>query len=433
MIIGISSGIPAQLSDLAPVPATMEAGLIFGAVLAGKINGSESATSKQEERTVFLEPTDTKERPDPEVTEGICMNFFPFRFFAEENDRTADQYVPAAENGAQRGTWLVSVAEKQQLLTDKVGQPFLPVHQLESAGAFEAGAHPGQSVLTDAAIASEKPMDGWMVSPINMGTGESRETANQSLLAGMDQKQVDHTFAGPTITAERESTNSMQLSPELLAADRLKESATLPQMQGHAVPQLSATSADAAESHDPRKGSEEAPTPIQSDLHSNQTPLIRQYEPANGLVHKPSKVTVAHMEAVQRTVEMQIEKTPMLGTTIVKIRLNPDNIGDIHVQVVKDKDSISAILQVGDAETKSLLDEQLPLLMEPFKHSGAAAPIKLTVVADPSLSFSFSEGTDSGSRKTDRQESRKKESKEKAETKDKPTVKLPANGLSLLA
>jgi flagellar hook-length control protein FliK len=145
------------------------------------------------------------------------------------------------------------------------------------------------------------------------------------------------------------------------------------------------------------------------------------------LGHKSSKVTASHIEDIQKTIEMQIEKTPVLGTTVVKILLTPDNIGDIHVQLIKKKDSITAVLQVQDAETKGLLEDQLPLLMEPFKHSVSQGQLTLTVVADPSLAFSFSEGADPGQRKMERQESRKRTAKEKTETKqksnDEPVIK----------
>ena len=144
-------------------------------------------------------------------------------------------------------------------------------------------------------------------------------------------------------------------------------------------------------------------------------------------------MTASHIEDIQKTIEMQIEKTPVLGNTVVKILLTPDNIGDIHVQLIKTKDSITAVLHVQDAETKGLLEDQLPLLMEPFKHSVSESPLSLTVVADPSLAFSFSEGADPGQRKMERQESRKRTAKEKTETKQKPMTKQSSRGLSLLA
>ena len=161
--------------------------------------------------------------------------------------------------------------------------------------------------------------------------------------------------------------------------------------------------------------------------------VIRELAAETVFGHKPSKVTASHIEDIQKTIEMQIEKTPVLGTTIVKILLTPDNIGDIHVQLIKTKDSITAVLHVQDAETKGLLEDQLPLLMEPFKHSVSESPLTLTVVADPSLAFSFSEGADPGHRKMERQESRKRTSKEKTETKKNPTTKQSSRGLSVLA
>ena len=103
------------------------------------------------------------------------------------------------------------------------------------------------------------------------------------------------------------------------------------------------------------------------------------------------------------------------------------------MQLIKTKDSITAVLQVQDVETKGLLEEQLPLLMEPFKHSASQGPITLTVVADPTLAFSFSEGADPGQRKSERQESRKRTAKEKTETKEQPMTKQSSRGLSLLA
>jgi flagellar hook-length control protein FliK len=170
-----------------------------------------------------------------------------------------------------------------------------------------------------------------------------------------------------------------------------------------------------------------------SKAQFNQGPFISKLNTSNGFGHKPLKITASHIEDIQKAIELQIEKTTDLGSTVVKIRLTPDNIGDIHVQLIKTEDSITAILHVQNAETKGLLEEQLPMLMEPFKQNVSEGPLTLTVVADSNLAFSFSEGADSDNRKSERQEARKRTTKEKTETKDQPKMNQSISGLSLLA
>ena len=248
-------------------------------------------------------------------------------------------------------------------------------------------------------------------------------------------KQTDRAFPLQEISPPDESLTNFLESSATVDSDpdsdgKRAEQSAEPQIRETIIRQ---PIADEEDNIDQPEAAEKTPNLNENKALVNQGPVIRELATENVFGHKPSKVTASHIEDIQKTIEMQIEKTPVLGTTVVKILLTPDNIGDIHVQLIKTKDSITAVLHVQDAETKGLLEDQLPLLMEPFKHSVSESPLTLTVVADPSLAFSFSEGADPGHRKMERQESRKRTSKEKTETKKNPTTKQSSRGLSVLA
>jgi flagellar hook-length control protein FliK len=246
-------------------------------------------------------------------------------------------------------------------------------------------------------------------------------------------RQPDHAFP---LQESSPPDESLTIFPDRAAAvdadleGKFTEQSAELQIRETTIPQ---PIADGEENIDQPEAAAKAPGSNENKPPLNQVPITRELVTESVFGQKSSKVTATHIEDIQKTIEMQIEKTPVLGNTVVKILLTPDNIGDIHLQLIKTKDTITAILQVKDVETKGLLEDQLPLLMEPFKHSVSQGPIILTVVADPSLAFSFSEGADPGQRKMERQESRKRTAKEKTETKKQPMTKQSSRGLSLLA
>lgn len=406
MITGASSGISAQFLNPAQSSATKADGLIFDSVLSGMIKGKEPAISTQDEPTVSPETKDSEESANQEATEQGYLNLFPYRILQDGKATVSVRNVPTDEKAEQTGTWLGSVAEKQQVITGKLGYaaptetPALP----EAFEVFEASARIEQLPLSDAAIttsASGSQEDEQASIPESIEISEHGEKKHYPTTVDMRKQQVDFNSAEPENLFEQEAKNN-------LIADE-EHNLDLPEAAG------------------------KTPTVNENKALMNQGPVIRELAAETVFEHKPSKVTASHIEDIQKTIEMQIEKTPVLGTTVVKILLTPDNLGDIHVQLIKTKDSITAVLHVQDAETKGLLEDQLPLLMEPFKHSVSESPLTLTVVADPSLAFSFSEGADPGHRKMERQESRKRTSKEKTETKKNPTTKQSSRGLSVLA
>jgi flagellar hook-length control protein FliK len=403
LITGASSGISAQFLNPAPSSATKADGLIFDSVLSGMVKGKEPAILIQAEPPVPAETEDSQESTDQEATEQGYLNLYPYRILQDGKAAVSGRNVPTDEESDQTGTWLVSVAEKQQVITGKLGYA-APTETSARPEAFEARARIEQLPLSDAAIttsASGSQADAQASIPESIDISEHGEKKHYPTMVDMRKQQVDFYSAEPENLFKQEAENN-------LIADE-EHNLELPEAAG------------------------KTPNVNENKALMNHGLVIRELAAETVFGHKPSKVTASHIEDIQKTIEMQIEKTPVLGTTIVKILLTPDNIGDIHVQLIKTKNSITAVLHVQDAETKGLLEDQLPLLMEPFKHSVSESPLTLTVVADPSLAFSFSEGADPGHRKMERQESRKRTSKEKTETKKNPTTKQSSRGLSVLA
>jgi flagellar hook-length control protein FliK len=484
LITGASSGISAQFLNPAQSSATKTDGLIFDSVLSGMIKGKEPATSTQDEPTVSPETKDSEESANQEATEQGYLNLFPYRILQDGKATVSVRNVPTEEKTDQTGTWLVNLAENQQVITDKLGYS---AHVVETPIQFEeieAKPHLGSLPLSDATItttngASGSQADEQASIPESIGIREHGEKERYPAKVDLRREKADYSLADPEIPLEEKSENSLNSDAQVPADDLLKDTAILPleykmrqtelsfSLQESSPPDDSLTDfpdKSAKVDADPEGKLTEQYTELQiketatrqpiadeeehidqpeaattaSDSNVNKAPLnqgsiIRELATENVIGHKPSKVTASHIEDIQKTIEMQIEKTTLSGNTVVKILLTPDNIGDIHVQLIKTKDSITAVLHVQDAETKGLLEDQLPLLMEPFKHSISESPLSLTVVADPSLAFSFSEGADSGHRKMERQESRKRTAKEKTETKQKPTTNQSSRGLSLLA
>ncbi|SFE78407.1 flagellar hook-length control protein FliK [Trichococcus pasteurii] len=486
MIPGASSGISAQVLNPAQSSATKADGLIFDSVLSGMIKGKEPATSTQDEPTVSPEMKDSEESADQEATEQGYLNLFPYRILQDGKDTVSVRNVPTEEKADQTGTWLVSVAEKQQVITDKLGYSAPAVETPTRSEEIEAKPHLGSLPLSDAAITSTSGASGSQADeqtsiPESIGIREHGEKERYPAKVDTRSQQADYSLADPEIPLEKKSGNSLISDDQVPADDLLKDTATMPWAYKMRQPertfplqessptddsltnfpdksakvdadpypdlqlgeqstelQIKETTirqpiADEEENIDQPEAAGKTPNLNENKAPLNQGPITRELATENVFGHKPSKVTASHIEDIQKTIEMQIEKTTVSGNTVVKILLTPDNIGDIHVQLIKTKDSITAVLHVQDTETKGLLEDQLPLLMEPFKHSIPDSPLSLTVVADASLAFSFSEGADPGQRKMERQESRKRTAKEKTETKQKPTTKQSSRGLSLLA
>ncbi|MPM24435.1 hypothetical protein SDC9_70917 [bioreactor metagenome] len=489
MITGASSGISAQFPDPAQLPATKEAGLFFDSLLSGMIRSKGPSPIMQEEPQVSAETKDPEESIDQEATEPAYMSLLPFRILQDGKSPATGRNVPADERANQMGTWVASMTEKQLVLTDKLDYSAPAVETPTQSEGVEAKPYLGSLPLSDATIttttgASGSQADEQASIPVSIGIREHGEKERYPANVDMRRQQADYSLADPEIPLEKRSENSLNSDAQVPADDLLKDTATLPweykmrhterafPLQESRLPDDSLTNfpdfpdksvkvdadpypdlqlgeqstelqikettirqpiADEEENIDQPEAAEKTPNLNEKKAPLNQGPITRELVTEKVFGHKPSKVTASHIEDIQKTIEMQIEKTTVSGNTVVKILLTPDNIGDIHVQLIKTKDSITAVLHVQDAETKGLLEDQLPLLIEPFKHSIPDSPLSLTVVADASLAFSFSEGADPGQRKMERQESGKRTAKEKTGTKQKPTTSQSSRGLSLLA
>ncbi|MDB6353466.1 hypothetical protein PH235_07815 [Trichococcus sp. K1Tr] len=482
MITGLSSGISAQLPGSAQVPTTKEAGLIFDSLLSGRITGKEPTPDMQEETPDSSEMAAPEESTDQEAMEQAYMNLFLYRILQDGKSSLAGRTFPTEEKADQAGEWLVSVADQQLVITEKLNNSALAVETRTITSQIEDSSRMKSLPVSEATIVTESTgpqADERATTTESIGVRASEEKEFYSTSYALQRQQIERSLAGPEIRLEQKSENSLEPGYSLLADELLKDTATIPgehkmrqsdhafsieaiskpdefstyfsespatvdtEPEGKSTEQptellvrkttIRQTIADEEEKVDQAEAAAKATDFNGNKSHLNQGPINRDLATENVFGHKPSKVTASHIEDIQKTIEMQIEKTPVLSNTVVKILLTPDNIGDIHVKLIKTKESITAVLHVKDAETKGLLEDQLPLLMEPFKHSISEVSVTITVVADTSLAFSFSEGADPGHRKMERQESRKRTSKEKTETKQKPMTKQPSSGLSLLA
>ena len=154
MITGASSGISAQFLNPAPSSATKADGLIFDSVLSGMVKGKEPAILIQAEPPVPAETEDSQESTDQEATEQGYLNLYPYRILQDGKAAVSVRNVPTDEESDQTGTWLVSVAEKQQVITGKLGYaaPTETPARPEAFEVFEARARIEQLPLSDAAI-----------------------------------------------------------------------------------------------------------------------------------------------------------------------------------------------------------------------------------------------------------------------------------------
>ena len=435
MITGASSGISAQFLNPAQSAATKADGLIFDSFLSGMIKGKEPATPTQDEPTVSPEMKDSEESADQEATEQGYLNLFPYRILQDGKATISVSNVPTDEKADQTGAWFVSAAEKQQVIIAKLDYSAHTVQTPTRPEEIVAKSHMESFLLSEVAIvtsASGSQAGEQAAIPESLGIREYGEKESYLTKVDMRRQQADYSLAEPEIPPDESLTGFPECPPTVNADPE--------GVNSEQFTELKITESTNRQSiHDEEENSDQPETVVKpSDSNENkalltQGPITRELTTENVFGQKLSKVTTAHIEDIQKTIEMQIEKMPVLGNSVVKILLTPDNIGDIHVRLIKTKDSITAVLHVQDAETKGLLEDQLPLLMEPFKYSIPDSPLSLTVVADASLAFSFSEGADPGQRKMERQESRKRTSKEKTETKQKPTTNQSSGGLSLLA
>lgn len=474
MITGASSGIATQFPGSANLASVKEDGLIFGSVLSGMIKGKEPATIIQADPPVPAETEDSQESTDQEATEQGYLNLYPYRTLQDGKATVSVRNVPTDEKSAQTGTWVGSVAEKQQGITEKLAYA-APAETPARPEEIEAKSHM-ESFPVASAQKSSPPAESLTDYPHGSATDEKADQTGTWVFSAAEKQPMTtdkFNYAVPTAKTParpeaRADIEQMPLSDAAIttsaSGSQEDEQASIPESIGiseHGKKKHYPTTVDmrkqqvdfnsvepenffeqeaennliSDEEHnlDLPEAAGKTPNVNENKALMNLGPVIRELATETVFGHKPSKVTASHIEDIQKTIEMQIEKISVLGNTVVKIVLTPDNIGDVHMRLIKTKDSITAVLHVQNTETKGLLEEKLPLLMEPFKHSVHESPLTLTVVTDPSLAFSFSEGTDSGHRKMERQESRKRTAKVKLETKKKITMKQSSNGLSVLA
>lgn len=446
MITETVSGIAAQFSGPANVSATKEAGAIFDSLLAGMIKGKEPASpGMQEEKPACPELQDTEECADQETMEPAYPDFYPFRIIQDGKASAFGRIVPADDQADPAGTWQVSMAEKQLMLTDRLDYPeaeaapaLLATPSAPIAITAPAAQVPAQPEATEDSPQMEHETTAQTIAtdaPTAIKAQKGERISAPEILELRVTEKKERAFTEQESSSPEESLKDLPARTAKVVAEPTRESAEAPARKQASASSMQPPSTDEEETVDQPEASIKIKTPgsIDGKAPLNQGPVIRDVIAASAFGKTPSKVTASHIEAIQKTIEMQIEKTPALGNTVVQILLTPDNIGDIHVQLIKTKDSVTAVLQVKDAETKGLLEEQLPQLMEPFKHGLSEAPVTITVVADASLGFSFSEGSNQSYRKMERQESRKRADKEKPTAKEKPMKKKSLSGLSLLA
>lgn len=463
MITGLSSEIATQLPGASKLPASKETGLIFGNVLDGIIKDKESAPVMQDESSISFVSKDMEERDSQEATEQNFLNLFTYRTFQDGQPVATGKNVSADEEADRTSPWMVNVEENQHVITAKLDYAVSATEISTKTRIVEVGGRIEQILPLDTISitrASESQSGNQASNPESIGIMKSGEKEHFMT----ENEQVDFFSEETKNPVKQAAANNTVSGTQMRAEDVIKETITMPKdskmkqtdrvlllqeknssdQSLTSFPEIPATEDAGAEGNLTKQSSElqtkDQPEVVAkvsdsdgSKAQFNQGPFISKLNTSNVFGHKPLKITASHIEDIQKAIELQIEKTTDLGSTVVKIRLTPDNIGDIHVQLIKTEDSITAILHVQNAETKGLLEEQLPLLMEPFKHSVSESPLTLNVVADSNLAFSFSEGADSDNRKSERQEARKRTTKEKTETKDQPKMNQSISGLSLLA
>lgn len=481
MITGASSGISVHLSGSGQFRGTKEDGLIFDSLLSGIIKGKGPAPCTQEEAPDTSEMMTSEQNTDQETTEQAYMSLFLYRGLQDDESSLAGKKVPTEEKANQTKEWAVTVADQQLAITEILDDCARANEMTGQPEKLEAGPGSEQFPFTNANInnASGSQASEQTTSPENIGIREYVENERNPFKGDLRRQQDELYLAETEDILKQSSETSLESDGQDKSDDLSKDTGTTvrvqkPQQTAGAFPLTESRPSNESSTNFPEfteivdmdteskqlgkpaelqvVGSNNGQSLLDEEenidhtetaakvsdsgehkIHANQTPMSLAFPKEDVSGNKLSKVTVSHIENIQKTIELQLEKTQVPGNTVVKILLTPDNIGDIHVRLIKTKERITAVLHVQDIETKGLLEDQLPLLMEPFKHSASERPLAITVVADANLAFSFSEGTDPGNRKMQRQESRKKIAKEKTEIKEKPMTKQSAGGLSLLA
>jgi len=431
--------------------------------------GAEHDLMRQTDYDFPLEEGDyPKEGVDLETKEQTYINPFSYRIFqyskssASVSDDSADEKADKTGGRLDYFAPAVETSERPAQIEDSSRMASLPFSE-DTIANSEIGPQADERTSTPESngVRASKEKQFYSTSYISPSQHPERslvgpeirlEQKSENSLDPYSPAQVNDLLKDtPTMPSEQKMTQSKRAFP-LQESNPLDESLTnFPEMAATVDADSEATGIEQSTELQPRETAirltivDEEKKVDQSEKTAkipdsngnkaplNQGPLIRELVTDNLFGNKPLKVTASHIKDIQKTIEMQIEKTPALGNTVVKILLTPDNIGDIHVQLVKTKESITAFLHVQDAETKGLLEEQLPLLMEPFRHSVSESTISLKVVTDASLAFSFSQEPDRGNQKNERQESKKRTTRDKPETDESPKAKQTIRGLSLLA
>ncbi len=333
----------------------------------------------------------------------------PFFLYRNENPPAAGLALQTAESGnADIQTWQASMCQKQAAL----GRVYLPeaMDNFPGTALTLSNAQPEAEPQAEAGRVGGPTAVSMAVSIVDAGTipspcAESEETqAKAAATAGSDPSPIE--------------TETMQ---------------TVEEACGRTLPQDDQTSARTGPA---TRGDKTAAPPAWQSNGLEQQLMMPQAIRGSQAIPGETK-TANQTEIVQSIREgMRVQMTQIQHgeTAVVKVRLSPEHLGEIEIQITMVDDEVDATFVVHSTETKELINNQVLQITESLRQQQVTlANVHVSLATDNQMGFSFFDGFGQSKKEAPPQPLKRQAGKRDALTEAEVDNAVSANGISILA
>ncbi|CZR02549.1 flagellar hook-length control protein flik [Trichococcus palustris] len=180
-------------------------------------------------------------------------------------------------------------------------------------------------------------------------------------------------------------------------------------------------------------------TAVQPALQSNGwgQPLMMPQAIGESLAIPEGIKTANQTEIVQSIREMMQVQMPQLQngeTAVVRVRLSPEHLGEIEIQIKVVDNGLDATFVVHSTETKELINNQVLQITESLRQQQLTlANVQVSLASDNQMDFSFFDGFGQSKKEAHPQHLKRQTNKRDAPAEAEGDNAVSANGISILA
>ena len=375
------------------------------------INGKQSENSKEGEEETYPAYAFTS----------------PFFLYQNENPPAAGLALQPAESGnADSRAWQTSMGQKQ----DALEQGYLPkaVENLPETAVMES--NPQLSAVNQ--TVSMKPSSELTSAPIGVqATVEKNPSANEGQAEVATVVSALKTKGIYAETSTVDENSAVQATP-------VTEQQTDPVDDAEATPSPCTESEETKAKAAATAGSGPSPIETETGLSNGLERQLMMPQAIGGSLAIPGEIKTANQaEIVQSIREMMQVQMPQLqngATAVVKVRLSPEHLGEIEIQITMVDNELDATFVVHSTETKELINKQVLQITESLRQQQLTlANVQVSLATDNQMDFSFFDGFGQSKKEARPQQLKRQTNKRDAPAEAEGDDAVSANGISILA